>query len=532
MKTCKVLLIALTFSYSNIIAGTYNSSTDFSTTQGTNQWEYLVKPRSSTDNIADAIPLTYNSGNGYWTTSQSSWVRLTNSMMHPDWDKNTILRWIAPANGIANISGIINVEYQGSSCINIGTTEFSVKLNNKLIWKSGERPTGIDSPQNINLYGINLSQGDFVDFEIDSMGNEWCDGTTHFFEISLNSHDGQTESLLWNPGPIWDAFGYLDLSADPQNNCTNNSSAVVNLSERMLDGNEPNIWPYNSDVYCDGQLVAPVSPMWYNGSWHGDDGSQPSVHVVTWGGDYGILNNDNFEQYPGWAVWHTSGGGGVPKSVLFLNNTRNLYSADPCEPAELGWTYHHWAEYQQTHNSGQYSFKQDYVLSDFDEVYALVDLRLDYLGPAPQCTEWPAAYVTVDFRIAYFSTDSHGQFIVDSNGFKQLIRHDLVGVVLANPFGFDGHPETIFLWGNEISDPNHILFHGEKLGYTNLITESTNLHHYKVALKSLINYLPAPPEGCTWDNAIITGLDLYSHTRSADLSFEVTNIDLIGLTRQ
>ncbi len=138
----------------------YVFTTQFSSVQGQNQWSY----RDEAGNL-----LTYNVTNGYWSGVQA-YQNLWNGGIHPGPTIGTVLRWTAPAAGVAIISGSAAL---GSS------SGFGVTLSIKHGVTTIKGPTSMTTTTPVNLNEtVTMLGGEYVDFIVSGIsGNLYCSTT-------------------------------------------------------------------------------------------------------------------------------------------------------------------------------------------------------------------------------------------------------------------------------------------------------------------------------------------------------------------
>jgi hypothetical protein len=142
--------------------------------------------------------------------------------------------------------------------------------------------------------------------------------------------------------------------------------------------------------------------------------------------------------------------------------------------------------------------------------------RLRSSSPSGSST-WPTAYITSDFRINYYDADG------------TWVRNDLIGVIISNPNNYDhaGTSSDVFYYKS--SAGTSVLLHANKLGIPSINTvSSTNTTITFDFLPLIKAYLPPPPAGLTYNDAVVDGWDIYSSTILADLSFYIKAPSLVG----
>ena len=124
----------------------------------------------------------------------------------------------------------------------------------------------------------------------------------------------------------------------------------------------------------------------------------------------------------------------------------------------------------------------------------------------------PTNRVQNDFAIQYF----------DITG--KLLRTDVLGVSVFNqyPSGND------VLYGNSCMQSSQycqVILDGQVLGYPSLPTDA--MQTYSIEYMSLLRKY-FPPRPLATANALIIGYEVYSTARNADVTFDLTNMDLVG----
>jgi hypothetical protein len=321
--------------------------------------------------------------------------------------------------------------------------------------------------------------------------------------------------MLWNPGP-----SYLDgetLASTP----TNENACVKSLtflSEAELVGNPSS---YHHELRCvneKGVEEAVTVPA---------NGAAPTYLIDTrsnkyeHGWTFGDLN-----KYPGWSVWFESGGGGTPIQFQFLNSSEYLFQPEPCRLTEVGLSYQRWP-YPDS------MFKGDFHLSEFKNVDASFEARVSRsVGPI-QCTEFPTADISADF---------HVQFLDPVTG--KVEKNQLLGVLLyADPkmerqtFPSEGttfwsteSPASNPQPGVEIPESAEELLIGSRLSPpVPSMTPEGAFVPYTIDFKHLIEAKVKPPPGRSIGEAVVSGLDVYTSARGADLNLQLRDVDVYGL---
>lgn len=136
----------------------YTFSTQFSSTQGLNQWSYLD---------ANNTPLSYNSGSALWAGAQA-YQTLWAGGIHPGTSVGTKLRWTAPAGGTAIVSG--------SAALLASSGTFGVTLQIYHNAGSIEGPTSLTTTTPVAISEtVVMSANDTLDFVVTAIsGNSSC----------------------------------------------------------------------------------------------------------------------------------------------------------------------------------------------------------------------------------------------------------------------------------------------------------------------------------------------------------------------
>ena len=144
----------------------WTASSDFSGTQGGNDWWYMEWNGSSYQNM------TWDST--YWKSANPSypWCRITASFIHPQTNQPA-LKWVAPSAGTINITGNAH-DLNGIS--GDGVTVYIYK-NSTLLW-SAAIANGDTTGYNYDL-NVDVSSGDAIYFRVYQGGTYWAD-STHF----------------------------------------------------------------------------------------------------------------------------------------------------------------------------------------------------------------------------------------------------------------------------------------------------------------------------------------------------------------
>lgn len=163
-------------------------------------------------------------------------------------------------------------------------------------------------------------------------------------------------SLLWNPGPQYRAGVHA-------NNSNGGKFEILQISETYELSTVGSPIGWSAPVLCG----TPPSPL------PAGNAQSPSYYHVTEG-----WKSTEFGLWPGWAVYHMSGGAGNPIETRLLSNS--FASTDPCTLREVSQTYKHFSKTNFNTvppNLGFWSFKQEYSLGSFAQLYGSFDARLN-----------------------------------------------------------------------------------------------------------------------------------------------------------
>ncbi|TSC79738.1 MAG: hypothetical protein G01um101429_413, partial [Parcubacteria group bacterium Gr01-1014_29] len=238
---------------------------------------------------------------------------------------------------------------------------------------------------------------------------------------------------------------------------------------------------------------------------------------------------------PGWDFGIT-GGNGQPIEVRLLNHSANPSPeiSDKCMLYEVSfdWSF-------PGHSFKVKSNGDSYKVGDFTELHHKFSAKLDHFGslkdPAtnrPWCPSFNTANVNADFVVTYVGCDTRAA------GGKVARNSDIMSIWLYNGTGFDGNgnprddiafescpaPASASTLQGGIFCMKQ--FHGTKLGIPVLTTSYQN---YDIDVVSLYkNKFPPPPGNCSYANAQINHLELYTSARGHDLDISGKNFDVLG----
>lgn len=233
----------------------------------------------------------------------------------------------------------------------------------------------------------------------------------------------------------------------------------------------------------------------------------------TEGFDFIVLNNDKKND--------------EPFIFRIINNSQSENNLTLGTLREVGFVLDNWPQYwpkENTWTGGEHSFSGNYNIQDFDQIIVKFKYRLiDFKAPLNKKKineKWLGSYVTCDFRFNQY----------DETG--KVIDKSLIGVVFSNPLGVDynGNPNDGILYGDKTTRKNGqqmILLHGNENGVKeiNTINSENEFQTVEINFKPLINkYLEYNKN----NRNIITGLDIYSATRAADLTYDIQDVQVTG----
>ncbi|GAB1415429.1 hypothetical protein MASR2M117_08350 [Paludibacter sp.] len=327
-----------------------------------------------------------------------------------------------------------------------------------------------------------------------------------YLHTSLNSNGSvyiedipkkkDTVDLIWNQRLIKKNYTHMnshDRGRQPS------LCAVSDMSE-LIPGKPSNV---NETYSClEGGSIA------------ASDRSAPSVHLVS-------INCDGHEyiyDYPsnkrktGFAFNPKRENPNDPIEFQFVSLASGYTKADSINYLrEVGLVFSNWGK----SNSGNWAFKRDFTIGEFNKNIQVKFLaKLDY---AKKTSTAKNIYITCDLRYVFWNSNN------------QKVRADLVGVFfyenLANPLSTN--PVYWSSSANVGTDPSERrLIRGKLTGIPQLTSEWQEI---TIDYKKFIDMLPAPPAGLSYDNAVISGFDIYSSMRGQDVVFSIKDVKLVGL---
>jgi RHS repeat-associated protein len=154
---------------------TYRASTDFTSTQGQNNWYYVDE---------NGLPMTYDAVNNVWVGSEGPYQWLWSSGGHPGAAHDVVRQWRAPSAGSIRITGNAS---DGHTACGDGVI-VSIKKGATVLWQQ--------TIANGNTTGLNydlttsVASGDQINFVINRNGDAYCDSTTFDPTITFSSGGG------------------------------------------------------------------------------------------------------------------------------------------------------------------------------------------------------------------------------------------------------------------------------------------------------------------------------------------------------
>jgi len=215
-----------------------------------------------------------------------------------------------------------------------------------------------------------------------------------------------------------------------------------------------------------------------------------------------------------------------PYILRITNNSQNENSATLGALKEVGFVFDNWPQYWANTNEwtgGANSFSGNYQVEKLDKIIVKFKFKLiNYNAPLNKKMtkeKLLGSYATCDLRFNEY----------DENG--KIQKMYLLGVVFSNPLrvDFNNNSNDDVLWESSEKDQMRILVHGNKNGLQEINTLSKNFQTIEIDFKPLIKkYLGVNLS----KKNIITGLDIYSATRSVDFTYDIQDIQVIGCGNQ
>ena len=308
----------------------------------------------------------------------------------------------------------------------------------------------------------------------------------------------QTTGLLRNPGPSF--LGGLTLARNADGApCHVQGSSFAEI-DALGDKRAPGGSGTPRD--CAGGTLPGTTPSYYH-----------DTRVGWFATDAGIA--------AGWSIDRVDGGGGTPITWRYRNAALEVPSS--CTLREVGLVYQGWGDKRHTAlrlNPDGTRIK----VGQFRRILGSFRARIvDEAGP-PRCRRNPTAYVTADFRIAYFASEAA----------MKPVRSDLVGVLVhAAPPGGAPSPARADMNGNPADDVfyasrGNVLLHGDRLPIGLPPLGRTKATPITIDYAPLLARLPPPPPGFSRADAVIVGFDLYAAVRGASITFDLSDVALRG----
>ena len=301
--------------------------------------------------------------------------------------------------------------------------------------------------------------------------------------------------LLWNQRVIKKNYTHMnsnDRGRQPS------LCGVSDLSE-LIPGKPSNV---NETYSClEGGTIA------------ASDRSAPSAHLVSinYSGDEYIYDYPNNKRKTGFAFNPKRGNPNEPIEFQFVNLASGYTSADSLNYLrEVGFVFSNWGK----STSGNWAFKRDFTIGEFNkDIQLKFFAKLDYVNKTSADKN---IYITCDLRYVFW----------DNN--NQKVRADLVGVLVYENLADPNSSNPIY-WSSSATvgnDPSERRFIRGKL--TQVPQLGSDWKEITINYNKFIEMLPDPPAGLSYDNAVISGFDLYSSMRGQDVVFSVKDVRLIG----
>lgn len=312
----------------------------------------------------------------------------------------------------------------------------------------------------------------------------------------LPPEESTSVDLLWNQRVIKKNYTHMnsnDRGRQPS------VCAASDLSE-LIPGKPANV---NENYPCieGGRITA-------------SDGSAPSVHLVSINCDKHeyITNYPNNKQKTGFGFNPKRANANDPIEFQFVNLASGYNSADSLNYLrEVGFVFSNWGK----SNSGNWAFKRDFTIGEFNKNIQLKFFaKLDYVKKTSSDKN---VYITCDLRYVFW----------DNN--NQKVRADLVGVLVYENLANPNSSDPVY-WSSSApvgTDPSERKFIRGKL--TQIPQLGSEWKEITINYNKFIEMLPNPPTGLSYDNAVISGFDLYSSMRGQDVVFSVKDVRLVGI---
>jgi len=204
-------------------AHTYSSTTDFSTTQGANQWSYLD---------GDGVPMIYTGAyGGAWHSNAASsgdWCYISRTQQHPGTStstKDSIRRWTAPHTGTVTITGSSKM-----SGPNGGDGAFVIiRKNDGQLFRGRVAPSDTTVGQSWTLTATVLA-GDTIDTVVNRGATYWNDEQILTQNITYHAEQLGPEQT-WSTGAFYGDRGtvFADVTGDGRADAIAVSSNAVTV---------------------------------------------------------------------------------------------------------------------------------------------------------------------------------------------------------------------------------------------------------------------------------------------------------------
>jgi hypothetical protein len=291
--------------------GPYTASTDFSSTQGTNQWYYQNRAigTSTYTNMTNTSVIT-GYGTIWWggAVNTSNWIN--SNKLHPDNSNDSVRKWVVPASGTVSITGrAYKSDTGGGNGVVVSVLKNSTSLWSQTIAYNDSTGYTTDSA----LSSVAVTAGDAIYF------------------IANNNGDWANDEVAWDPtisyattgGPA----GYT-YCADENQTCSFSGTASVAYGANGTF----NYGSYSTSVGCNNGVFGDPIPgvakkCYYQATAPGliNDNGSGVTYSGTWGYDNsgsrsGDYNGDiHYTATNGDYVQYTFTGTGVD----YINDTAN-----------------------------------------------------------------------------------------------------------------------------------------------------------------------------------------------------------------
>ncbi|TGN24562.1 hypothetical protein [Empedobacter tilapiae] len=339
-----------------------------------------------------------------------------------------------------------------------------------------------------------------------------CENQNELDEESINQKTNTNlrtnnidNNLLWNDNGITKR-SYIHVNHLNMLTHEKPLQQLSDLSEGDNLGMPTHIWPFKYEC-SNGNYISSLNE------------SSPSFILITEGYD-----NINYGKYPGFDIWVQGGWSQNPIDFKIFNNAKALGNKNQLR--EVGLVFSHWPNNEK---KGNHSFKEQFYLGNFNSVFTSFKVKLDDYYPKSNIEIRPT-YITADFRFTYYNSEG------------VAVRSDVIGVLFSNPYNYDfyknpndvNHDKIFWKDFDSVIDNvplKRILLDGKMLNINlpNNSIVSSIFNNVNFDYMPLIKkFLPSPPNGLTYNDAVIIGFDIYSSTRDGDVTFSIKDIRLLG----